>query len=75
MKLVCLATVIINFTEFPWNDFDEKSMKRAKYVCKTNERYKSDTPCLVKFAKIGERDYSALCGYKREKKDARKEKN
>lgn len=61
LSLICAATIIINTSGDPWNEHDEKVMKRATYVCATNERYE-DTPCLVKFYKKETRAYWAICG-------------
>lgn len=60
MNLLCAVTIILNLTTFEWNDFDSKTLRRAKHVCATNERY-ADTPCLKEFRKVGERDYQAIC--------------
>jgi hypothetical protein len=48
-------------TTFPWNDNDKKAYNRAVYVCSSDEQY-SETPCLARFVKKGERDYNAFCG-------------
>lgn len=63
--LMCLATQIINLTNLSWNEDDRAALKRARYVCRTDERYKYDTPCLVRFTKKAELEYLAICGAKK----------
>jgi hypothetical protein len=61
ISLICAATIWVNMTTFPWNDNDKKAYNRAVYVCSSDEQY-SETPCLARFVKKGERDYNAFCG-------------
>lgn len=61
MTNLCLATILINLTSFPWNSHDKETLERARQTCKTDIRY-ADTPCLKRFVKTGERDYRAICG-------------
>lgn len=60
---ICIFTMMINLSSFPWNDHDIKTKERAKDRCNTDERY-VDTPCLKRFIKKGERNYHAICGTK-----------
>lgn len=57
MTKICLATILINLTPYPWNNFDKKTLQRAKKTCIVT--YQS---CLKKLIKTGERDYRAICG-------------
>lgn len=61
ITVMCLATVLLNSSNFEFNEHDKKMVKRAKYVCANDERY-TGTPCLVKFTKTQERSYQAICG-------------
>lgn len=64
LSLVCAPTIKINKTKHPWNEHDNKTMKRSTKVCSTDERY-IDFPCLKKFIKVGKQDYHAICGSSR----------
>jgi len=58
--LRCPAAKILNETE-EWNNRDKLVLKRAKFVCSTDERYKQN-PCLKLLIKKAERRFLALCG-------------
>jgi len=60
----CPEPIVTNNTEFPWNDNDEKVFTSAKVRC---QHYFKRSPCLIKLAKMGERNYHATCGVKRTK--------
>lgn len=60
-SLACPATIKINRTDYPWNDFDQKTYERALYRC---EYYYPTSPCLKKFIKTAKIDYRAICGKK-----------
>jgi hypothetical protein len=55
----CPATEIINKTFIPINQFDMRQLSRAQLRCR--QLYKK-SPCLKIFTKIGEQDYTAICG-------------
>ncbi len=57
--LACNPPIIENRTEFPWNDYDQQHLDTAKKRC--GEIYKN-SPCVVKFIKRTESDYSVICG-------------
>lgn len=61
--LICLTTLLLNITNIEFNKQDYNALKRAKYVCRSDARYK-DTPCLKKFLKKETRVYWAICGEK-----------
>ena len=61
-NLICIATIWINLTNLPWNDHDKKIYKSAVHTCKTNVRYKDDTPCVKSFTKSGFQMYRVICG-------------
>lgn len=60
--LACPTTQIVNKTNLPWNDMDTRNLNTAKARCPV--KYKN-SPCLVKFTKVGPQDYTATCGAKR----------
>lgn len=60
-SLVCVTTLILNYSGFTLNDNDFSIIKRGHYVCNTFDQYKS-TPCLKKFIKKKEREYLVICG-------------
>ena len=62
--LGCPAVKMENKTKFPWNDFDYKNLEKAQTHC--GQIY-SDEPCVKLFRKYGERDYTVLCGGKKNK--------
>jgi hypothetical protein len=66
MKM-CIFTMMINLTTFPWNAHDIKTKERVKERCATDPLYK-DTPCLARFIKKGKLNYHAICGPKKEEK-------
>jgi hypothetical protein len=59
----CGPVLMINKTDFIWNEHDIKIMDMAKERC---PQLYPDSPCLVKFTKTGYQDYLALCGAKQE---------
>jgi hypothetical protein len=61
--LICLTTLLLNITNIEFNKQDYNALKRAKYVCSSDARYK-DTPCLKRFLKKETRVYWAICGEK-----------
>lgn len=61
MKLMCLATVIVNMTTTPLNKQDYAAISRAEYVCSTS-RY--DKGCVKQFQKREQGIYRVECGDK-----------
>ena len=64
MILTCITTMILNISGigFSKDPRDLKSFKRAAYVCGSDKRYE-DGPCLIKFMKVENGVYRALCGH------------
>lgn len=56
--LTCPTVEIINKTD-TWNDMDQKTLQRAKKRC--GQLY-IKSPCVKKFVKRTETDYSVTCG-------------
>jgi len=57
----CPAVKMENKTKFPWNDFDKTSLRKAQSHC---GMIYDRSPCVKRFIKWGERDYSVVCGGK-----------
>ena len=55
----CPKTLMVNKTEYPWNNWDRNRMEYCKKKCPTE--YDS-APCLKEFVKYGKRDYFCECG-------------
>lgn len=62
MALSCPVTEKINISGLKWAPIDDKNMQVATERCQI--KY-SDSPCLVKFVKVREQMYRAICGEKR----------
>lgn len=58
----CPTTKLVNKTKLPWNAIDTRNQNTAKERCPI--KYKN-SPCLVKFTKVGPQDYHATCGARR----------
>lgn len=58
---VCAAIIMINMSDEPWNDRDERSMKSAEITC-----HKKYDDCLQKFIKKEPLTYNAICGGKKD---------
>ena len=63
-ELKCPPLVKIDLTRTGWTEFDNKTIKRATYVCSTRYAPRGN-PCLIKFIKKGFQEYLAICGRKR----------
>lgn len=61
--LVCKALILINSSNLPWIPHDFEVSGNASKRC--GEIYKN-SPCLVKFSKIGYNRYLAICGSPKE---------
>lgn len=55
----CPKPKIENRTSYDWNSFDSVSLRTAVKRC--GEIYRN-SPCVKRFIKRGERDYSVVCG-------------
>lgn len=58
--LICAAATWVNLTTEPWDSYDKKIFKRAKYVCST-EKYSG---CVKTFTKVKRDQYRVICGGK-----------
>ena len=61
MKLACVAVVLLNLTDIPFNKQDYESLSRAQVVC-GQERY--DKGCVKEFQKREQGVYRVECGNK-----------
>jgi hypothetical protein len=59
LATACPETKMINKSKLPWVEWDYKEMHYAQKRCR--EIY-SDSPCLIRFFKLGFQDYYASCG-------------
>lgn len=57
---ICVATIMINMSNEPWNDRDKRNMKNAEKTCAI-----SYEDCLQKFIKKEPLNYNAICGGKK----------
>jgi hypothetical protein len=55
----CANPNVINNTALVWNKIDNRNLKSAVSRCPV--KY-PNSPCLVKFIKIGYNEYQAICG-------------
>lgn len=59
INLICPIPKIINKTNLPWTQNDQKIVVSAKKRCK--QQY-SSSPCLKIFTKIDYNTYRVICG-------------
>lgn len=57
----CPVTMVVNHTK-KWTDGDQRALNRSRNRC---VMIYLDSPCLIRFDKLGEYRYTAKCGQKR----------
>lgn len=62
--LSCPKPEVVNTSDLPWNDHDQKTLEYAKKRC--GEIY-PDAPCVKWFKKYAFQSYSVICGFPTEK--------
>lgn len=55
----CPKTIIVNKTQYPWNNYDNEMLTYAQKRCYA---IYSDAQCCKTFIKRGKQDYSVICG-------------
>jgi hypothetical protein len=55
----CPNTSMVNKTKYKWNKRDYEVLEQVKGRCKVHY---PNSKCVKRFYKIGEHDYSVLCG-------------
>ena len=58
MILACIATIVINLSNEPFNDTDRQNQKIASERCAVHY---PEAPCLKKFIKVEPLVYRAIC--------------
>jgi len=61
-SLLCPTPIVKNITNLKWNGQDTQSLKYNNNRC--SKKF-INSPCLIRFTKIGNKSYVALCGSKR----------
>lgn len=56
--LTCIATILINLTNQPWNKHDLEVKDFASKRCVVHYQ---NSPCLKKFIKKDKQTYNAIC--------------
>lgn len=62
IKVICVATMVVNLSNEPINKIDIQSMNHAKKRC---PKIYPNNPCLKKFTKVEKLVYRAICGPKK----------
>jgi hypothetical protein len=60
--LLCPKTEMINISKDPWERIDYQMAESARKRCP--EKF-PNSPCLVRFVKVEDRMYRAICGARR----------
>lgn len=58
---LCLVPLIINLSALAWLPEDQQVMESIVEHKRCEARY-PELPCLIKFTKLGKRDYHVTCG-------------
>lgn len=65
--LFCASPKLKDETHTPWTQTDQATLLEAqKEGCKRNN---PQTPCLYVFVKLGENEYTAVCGPEQRRKE------
>lgn len=66
-SLFCATPKLKDETKTSWTQTDQETLLQAqKEGCK---RHNPQTPCLITFVKLGENEYSVICGQEQRRKD------